>query len=389
MTDPSPKIGRREQEIFESSADGYEEAKRLGLHLGDEWVAPSVSAAAALFGNGPLMHWAAIMASVHPSALDFIRQAPVLVLIVSDGAPEMRPRQRHFCLVQWKTLCQEGRSLREILRLYAIPKPMRRLTGRALFRDARRTIAALSVSLTPSELAQAIPARGQTLWLNVCRQYVMNFDRRSGHKPVYAKVVPGLDWLACNWKNRPKGFLPVMAEDLGDFIQRNLPTIDRKWTFETMMAQEQRWHERLANMRASAEKVPTEPFTKMELMGFEFIPLDSPAALVAEGAAMHHCVGSYGEALVTGASRIISVRQKGMRVATAEFVIKDYDKVPIEPEGLGVADPTKSATSTYWLRPRWVLRQFRAACNRQPSINAAVAIEDYAERCEAAWSAPQ
>jgi hypothetical protein len=56
-----------------------------------------------------------------------------------------------------------------------------------------------------------------------------------------------------------------------------------------------------------------------EHTGFAFVALQTGKALHAEGAAMHHCVATYWQKVVSGDSRIYSILENGNRVATVEL----------------------------------------------------------------------
>ena len=57
---------------------------------------------------------------------------------------------------------------------------------------------------------------------------------------------------------------------------------------------------------------------------FELIELTTPQALVAEGEAMHHCVGTYASRCEDGTSTIWSVRKLNRRIATADLTPPEH-----------------------------------------------------------------
>ena len=74
------------------------------------------------------------------------------------------------------------------------------------------------------------------------------------------------------------------------------------------------------------------------------MPLTTAKALVEEGNAHHHCVGTYYDACRTGRTQILSLRQNGNPSVTAEILLDDrissirvaqfkglFDEVPDDP----------------------------------------------------------
>ena len=74
------------------------------------------------------------------------------------------------------------------------------------------------------------------------------------------------------------------------------------------LAEERRWVPRL------------EPYQDG---GYGVVELTSATELADEGAAMHHCVGTYAERCLRGGLRIFSIRKDDSRVATAELQERD------------------------------------------------------------------
>jgi PcfJ-like protein len=102
------------------------------------------------------------------------------------------------------------------------------------------------------------------------------------------------------------------------------------------------WHEAVAagmDGRAAAFPPPWYPAAKID--DYDIVPIDDSAALYREGAVMHHCVGTYTDAVQRGSLYIYSVRHDGQRVAT-----------------LAIGhDPTNTKAQ---------LVQLRGPCNAQP-----------------------
>lgn len=92
--------------------------------------------------------------------------------------------------------------------------------------------------------------------------------------------------------------------------------------------------------------------------------LSSAASLAEEGAAMHHCVGSYAQHCLNGGSRVISILKNGERSSTLELSTR------IMSENGRLARAPHS----------WEIKQNKAHCNKNPEPGAA----DAAKKIQAA-----
>ena len=62
---------------------------------------------------------------------------------------------------------------------------------------------------------------------------------------------------------------------------------------------------------------------------YNFVPIGNSADLYREGAAMHHCVGTYAGEVQSGSMYIYGVLSAGERVATLALVRAAGDKATI------------------------------------------------------------
>ena len=101
--------------------------------------------------------------------------------------------------------------------------------------------------------------------------------------------------------------------------------------------------------------------------------LISAASLSEEGAAMHHCVGSYSQNCVNGGSRIISILKNGERSSTLELSTKNMSDKGALPR----------------VAHAWTIKQNKAHCNKDPEAGAALAaksIQAAAVAASADWA---
>jgi hypothetical protein len=89
------------------------------------------------------------------------------------------------------------------------------------------------------------------------------------------------------------------------------------------------------------------------MAGYDFLPLNSVAAITDEADAMHNCLRTYGYSLAHNRSRLWSVRRNGERIATLRVGIMHRDPLPkiIELEGAG---NTKASRELWWIARQWL-----------------------------------
>jgi hypothetical protein len=90
------------------------------------------------------------------------------------------------------------------------------------------------------------------------------------------------------------------------------------------------WQEAVAsNMRGPQRAFPAPWFPESKVGDYNFVPIDNSADLYREGAAMHHCVGTYEGEVQSGSMCIYGVLLAGERVATLALVRTADDKATI------------------------------------------------------------
>jgi hypothetical protein len=113
-----------------------------------------------------------LMVRAHRYAIDYIEQAPVIVLAAAHGNAHVSWSERGFIQEQFRQICQSKAQLRDVMRSYGLPLPLRLLDARVL--TARRaTVIRRLVLMNPSTLAQIIPAtrQKQNAWLQALQNW--------------------------------------------------------------------------------------------------------------------------------------------------------------------------------------------------------------------------
>ena len=265
-----------------------------------------------------------MMANAHRVAIDYITQAPVIVGAVTRGTMHVGMSEYALFQEQFARLCESGVRLREMMRFYGLPLPLRKLEAQVLKVSRATAIHRLSL-MNPSTLSQIIPdtRKKQNAWLQALEQWcwsmARNTEGRNDRCPLF-------EWAAINFSGI--SFREAdSASHMADFVQSHVATFNPRWTLHQVRQKEQAWHEELALDEPDAEDIGRPNFVidydflpkLWEKDGYRFSALQTRKALRQEGAAMHHCVASYWHNVAIGRSRIYSVSKNGARIATLEL----------------------------------------------------------------------
>ena len=282
--------------------------------------APSVTERArALFPNQGMHRNAEFIASLHPRAIDYLEQAPVLA--ASFGAKVNTRADKIYIASRIGGPIERGERLRSVMASVGIHTPLRKLKGYAIQPYMSSFVREL-IDLDPSTLSQAIPdkPRAQRQWLAALRDWrrVMAMRGKSGKLHF--------NWIARHAHRCEDG----QATDFADFVGFHSSLDVSRWSFEHMANEVQLWHDRLAADRSvQGLGVGIRPDTVIDLSdwpdyaevgGFEFFKLSTPSMLMEEGRRMRHCVATYIPMVMAGRCHIYSIRADLRRMATAEII---------------------------------------------------------------------
>ena len=273
------------------------------------------------FKTDSMWQAAKFAATVHERAIDYIEQAPALVLFV---LPEDRKRKlaggdRAYAAHRLAHHCRQGARLKDIMKSYGMTMPLRKLKGKALAPEDAAVVRLLA-TLPPSVVSQAIPNSivDQRRWLSAVGEW-----HRICGKARWVDAY--IEWAVTQLAKHK-----VRKSDVGtitDFIGRGDLPLNLAWEWPRAIAAADDWHDRLSAGDAKARfgvmadqvvDLGTHPDHTV-LYGLEFVALRTPTAIHAEGKAMHHCVASYVQAVMNGQAHIVSIRRDEQRVATLEL----------------------------------------------------------------------
>lgn len=339
------------------------------IEFDDKWRTDSRARAVKMFPNQGLQPIAQLMASAHRYAIDYIDQAPVIVLAATRGHSPRQRNERSYLAGRIAEFCRRGDQLKDVMKAYDLPLPLRRIRGQALSPTLWPVIFRLS-RVAPSSLAQIIPDKGpaQMHWLRALDNWL---DRMGARSPSD----PGLffEWAAAAFSDLPYSERQA-APDLADFAFANRDKFNLKWSRENAANAQEVWHRTLARRGNAAEMMAKAGVSFDTVIDYSPLPpsacikdltfnaLQTGEDLFLEGAAMRHCVATYISNVISGKSRIYSVRASGKRVATLELRPSKLEKIPRE-----VINARGEKMTAYETRPAgFMLVQLKGPCNANP-----------------------
>jgi len=318
-----------------------------------------------------------LMASAHRYAIDYIEQAPVIVLAATRGNAHVLRSECAFIQEHLSKMCQSKAQLRDVMLSYGLPLPLRLLDARVLT-SSRATVIRRLALMNPSTLAQIIPAtrQKQHAWLQALQNWC---DWMASHSEDNNNRCPFFDWAATNYPGVTYGEANGVRH-MVDFVCAHADKFNARWTRERARAEEQKWHDDFA-MAEMVECTGLPLDTVIEYMplpllwecgGLRFVALQTGKALHEEGAAMHHCVASYWQNVVNGGSRIYSILANGNRVATLELTgrLTQYR---------GTNDTFMASAAGIGQRSRYQVHQLVGARNSRPAPEVAKVVGTFVE----------
>src|SRR5262249_4163633 len=131
-----------------------------------------------------------------------------------------------------------------------------------------------------------------------------------GLQEICALLMDIGDWVRAGTRTEDQEFFEQLP-DGAEFLTRPFtPSMSLK----TVTALSAEWHEAVANnIAGSNHNFPSPWYPAAKIGNYEIAPIEDGVALYREGAAMHHCVGSYATSVVSGELFVYSIRHNGER----------------------------------------------------------------------------
>jgi hypothetical protein len=307
----------------------YHGLRCLSLHVINDLISKALDEAADAdavkaarrftFGHRERIYRAAALSR---AALQLTETFPVMAMAIYSSDEHLRPWNNDF--TDWLKNCEDhadrrsyaahlvdcGARLRDVAAAMNIPMALRHI---------KPGVAHLvtNVFCQHSDFLNFLPATTpkQRIWLPVVNWAFNKVD--SDFARWAAKHVPEIpgrrdqevgsfisnlaDWVCAKGPSR-------------QFVIRPFQSTMSLKTVTTLSAE---WHEAVAaGMDGPAAAFPPPWYPAAKIGDYDIVPIDNSAALYREGAAMHHCVGTYTDAVQSGSLYVYSIHRDGQRVAT-------------------------------------------------------------------------
>jgi hypothetical protein len=242
-------------------------------------------------------------------------------------------------------------------------------------------------------LAEVAAAAGVPLWLRklppealACpimklpngepfrRQIVNHLPRSPKLAPIWLRFVAEIAdlahesaavWIAREFVREPRRVNPARLRliSLWSWFSNQPGTfgrqlINRPWTPDMRIGLALKAADDWRIMIALHVNLGPQPITDMWLRatrvgGYDFLPLNSIAAITEEADAMRNCLRTYGYNLTHNRSRLWSVRRDGQRVATLSVAFRYRDPLPniVALKGAGNVEVSQEV---WWAARQWL-----------------------------------
>jgi hypothetical protein len=285
------------------------------------------------------------LAMRHSRIADLAASFPALLFALAVPRPGFDPAPALADVI-------DGRSLAEAATAADLPLWLRKLPPEAF----ARPIAPLpDGELFRRQIANHLPHSPKLTpgWLQVVTDVFA-----IAHEPAAL-------WIAREFVREPRKINPARLRLIGLWSWFSLQPatfgrelMKRPWTPDrsmgTALEAVQEWRTMIAlHLDLGAEPIADMWLRSGHMAGYDFLPLNSRAAIVEEAEAMRNCLKNYGLHLAHNHSRLWSVRQNGERVATLRICCRAPDPLPtiIELEAVG---NTKAPRDVWWAARQWL-----------------------------------
>jgi hypothetical protein len=254
-------------------------------------------------------------------AMQLAHAFPVLALAVYDQNKDLpysieKVRQSAGSVQEATNLIERGARLRDVAAVMQISMALRRVKPGAAHLAAASHNGEWVTSCMPHSLPR------MRTWLRVVH---------------HAHLTAGPDfaeWVAAHALQIPVGSeneILSLLHDLADWVRASHGNDGHQFivrpfkptmSLRTVTKLSAEWHEAVAcNLSGPQYTFPAPWLPAATVSGLDIIPIDNSADLYREGASMHHCVGTYAEAVRAGRYYVYCICRDGEHVATAGLIL--------------------------------------------------------------------
>jgi hypothetical protein len=224
----------------------------LAQRKDEPWVGPAVREAASIFSEPKqlsLQTSAILFALIHACAIDYLRQAPVILLGASFGAGLYNCGRRAAFVERVLPTVESGARLHQVMRAFGCAPPLRALkavalpAGYASWVNVRR----LSSTFSPSQLAPLLPteAAQQSAWLQALMLWSDRMESCRGRPLTLFRWAAWALSVAVRTSGSPHQILKQL-ETVVDFACASARMFDERYSFAHALEDATRWNDRRA-----------------------------------------------------------------------------------------------------------------------------------------------
>ncbi|MBR0853974.1 hypothetical protein JQ570_06120 [Bradyrhizobium liaoningense] len=285
------------------------------------------------------------LAMRHPRVADLAASFPALLFALAVPHARLDPDRALACVIDGRPLAKAAAAAGVPLWLRKLPpeafaRPIPRLPDGELFRRQIANHFPRSPKLAPTWLqlvADAAEVAHEPMAAWIAREFV-----REPQRVKTARLR-----LICLW-----AWFSAEPATLGHDLIRKPWTPDMR--FDAARSAAEDWGTVVA-LHVNLGHLPIADMWLRpgRVAGYEFVPLDSIAAITEEAKAMRNCLSSYGGELAHNRSRLWSIRRDGERVATLRIARRYRDPLPniVELEEPG---NVKASQELWWAARQWL-----------------------------------
>jgi hypothetical protein len=294
-----------------------------------------------------------VLAQRHPRIADLAASFPALLFALAAPRPGLDVVPALSCVIEGRPLAEAAAAAELPMWLRKLPpeafaRPIPRLFDGELFRrqianhlprSPKRAPAWLQVVADMSEFSHEQAA----IW--IAREFVRDAPRRVNVARL--RLIGLWAWFS------------IQPATFGHGL------IDRPWTPDMRVDAALEAADNWRTMIELHVNLGRDPFPDIWLQpgrvsGYDFLPLNSIAAITEEADAMQNCLRTYGYSLAHNWARLWSVRQNGKRIATLRVAIANRDPLPriVELKGAGNTQVPRELwlTARQWLHTHDLLQ---------------------------------
>jgi hypothetical protein len=301
---------------------------RIKSDKSSDWVSLAIERASRCFSEKRFKIGAAQLATLHPYAIDYIEQAPALVVFILDEGDVRK----------FSEACVLKLNLRDMMLRYALPLPLRLISGRALRSDHFAILKHLT-AMEPEQLVSCIPRdhRKQKAWLSAVSDWSRYMDR------IFEEPGFHREWALLNLRSSENLYeLALYVKKYNDDFEPYglyLSLAELKNACQGYRMKGIDYHEQAAQENQErARYVPTifprwqktldvAPFPAIcQIKGFFFTALETFGELEAESHWLKYDLKAYEGRAQRQTSRLFSIKTRRNRVGTLEVGENPQDR---------------------------------------------------------------